>query len=68
MDQAHQSVGAGGISLGQHLGLLSHVHIPCVLFNDYIYTEILTPKALNFVPLGLSDLSRPDTPIATVAI
>jgi hypothetical protein len=66
--QAHQSVGAGAVSLGQHRGLQPHVHIPCVLFNDYIHSEMLTPKALNFVPLGLSDLSSPETPISSEAI
>jgi hypothetical protein len=59
MNLAHQSVGAGGISLGQHRGLQAHVHVPCVLFNDYIYSEVFTTKQLNFVPLGLSDLSLP---------
>jgi hypothetical protein len=68
MAQAHQSVGTGGISLGQHTGLQPNVHIPCVLFNDYIHSEILTPKALNFVPLGLSDLSRPETAVFAEAI
>lgn len=68
IDLAHQSVGAAGISLGQHRGLQAHVHIPCVLFNDYIYSGVLTPKQLNFVPLGLSDLSRPEGPIPSVAI
>lgn len=66
--QAHQSVGAGITSLGQHRGLQSQVHIPCVLFNDYIYSEILTPKQLTFVPLGLSDLSRPQTTVSVEAI
>jgi hypothetical protein len=68
MELAHTSVGAGGISLGQHRGLQPQVHIPCVLFNDYIYTQVLTPKQLNFVPLGLSDLSRPEQPISSQAI
>jgi hypothetical protein len=68
MDQAHKSVGAGCISLGQHRGLQPNVHIPCVLFNDYIHSEILTSKALNFVPLGLSDLSHPETAVSVQAI
>jgi hypothetical protein len=57
MKVADQSVGAGSRSFSQHSGLLPSVHIPCVLFNDYIYPEILTHKQLNFVPLGLTDLS-----------
>jgi hypothetical protein len=68
IEVAHQSVGNAGISLGQHRGLQAHVHIPCVLFNDYIYSDVLTPKQLNFVPLGLSDLSRPVGPVSLEAI
>jgi len=68
MGQAHRSVGDAGISLGQHRGLQPHIHIPCVLFNDYIYSDMLTPKQLNFVPLGLSDLSRPSEPVPAAAI
>jgi hypothetical protein len=68
MDVAHKTVGAGGISLGQHRGLQPQVHIPCVLFNDYIYSEVFTPKQLNFVPLGISDLSRPQMPLSVELI
>jgi hypothetical protein len=57
MESADQSVGAGSRSFSQHSGLLPSVHVPCVLFNDYIYPEILTSKQLNFVPLGLTDLA-----------
>lgn len=57
MDVAHASVGTSGISLSQHSGLQSLVHVPCVLFNDYVYPERLTSKQLNFVPLGLTDLA-----------
>ncbi len=57
MKEADASVGAGGRSLSQHAGLQLGVHTACVLFNDYIYAEILTPKQLNFVPLGLTDLA-----------
>jgi hypothetical protein len=57
MAEADASVGAGGRSLSQHAGLQLVVHTPCVLFNDYIYAEMLTPKQLNFVPLGLTDLT-----------
>lgn len=53
------SVCAGKRSLSQHGGLLPEIHVPCVLFNDYIYPERLTPKQMTFVPLGLSDLSTP---------
>jgi hypothetical protein len=66
--EADKSVGAGGRSLGQHRGLQASVHVPCVLFNDYIYPTIFSAKPLNFVPLGLSDLSRPETPVSTQAI
>ncbi len=51
------SVGAGNRSLGQHRRLQPSVHVPCVLYNDYLYPEVVTPKAMNFVPLGLTDLS-----------
>jgi hypothetical protein len=57
MEAADRSVGTGCRSLGQHTGLQATVHVPCVLFNDYIYPEMLTTKALNFVPLGLTDLA-----------
>jgi predicted Holliday junction resolvase-like endonuclease len=57
MEVADQSVGAGSRSFSQHSGLQPSVHVPCVLFNDYIYPEILTRKQLNFVPLGLTDLA-----------
>ncbi len=66
--QADQSVGAGSRSLAQHRGLQASVHIPCVLFNDYIYPKIIVNKPLNFVPLGLSDLSRLETPVSVEAI
>jgi hypothetical protein len=57
MEVADQSVGAGSRSFSQHSGLQPSVHVPCVLFNDYIYPEILTSKQLNFIPLGLTDLA-----------
>jgi hypothetical protein len=57
METADQSVGAGSRSFSQHAGLQPTVHVPCVLFNDYIYPELLTSKQLNFVPLGLTDLA-----------
>jgi hypothetical protein len=54
---AHHSLGVGNSSLSHHAGLLPQVHLPCVLFNDYILTDLLGAKPLGFVPLGLSDLS-----------
>lgn len=57
INSAHQSVGTGSMSLSQHAGLQPSVHVPCVLFNDYIQPDMLSSKQLNFVPLGLSDLS-----------
>jgi hypothetical protein len=62
LDAAHASVGSGGISLGAHRGLQAVVHVPCVLFNDYITSSDLTPKAMNFVPLGLTDLAPLQVP------
>lgn len=64
IEAADESIGAGCRSLGQHTGLLATVHVPCVLFNDYIYPEILTTKPLNFVPLGLTDLAPVTAPIS----
>jgi hypothetical protein len=55
--QADLSIGAGSRSFACHIGLQPTVHVTCVLFNDYIYSEILINKPFNFVPLGLSDLS-----------
>lgn len=57
IENADVSVGAASRSFSQHSGLQPSVHVPCVLFNDYISRESLTPKQLNFVPLGLTDLS-----------
>jgi len=57
MEAADASVGAATRSLGQHGRLLANVHVPCVLFNDYLYPEIITTKQMNYVPLGLSDLA-----------
>jgi hypothetical protein len=57
LKEADASVGAGGRSLSCHLGLQTLVHVPCVLFNDYIVSDQLIKKPFNFVPLGLSDLS-----------
>lgn len=57
MAAADVSVGAGSRSLSQHGGLQPTVHVPCVLFNDYLHGKMLTQKQLNFVPLGLTDLA-----------
>jgi len=57
MSGAQASVGVGSISLSQHGGLQPSVHVPCVLFNDYLGPHRFTEKQLNFVPLGLSDLA-----------
>ncbi|NUM73596.1 hypothetical protein HUU40_04460 [candidate division KSB1 bacterium] len=57
IEEADVSVSASSRSLSQHSGLQEPVHVPCVLFNDYVYPQILTPKKLNFVPLGLTDLA-----------
>lgn len=57
MDAANASIGSGSASLALHGGLQATVHEPCVLFNDYLYPEVVTPKPMNFVPLGLTDLS-----------
>ncbi len=62
MKDAYASVTAGGISLGVHTGLQPGVHVSCVVFNDYIQRSRLSPKALNFVPLGLTDLAAPVAP------
>jgi hypothetical protein len=61
MAAADVSVGAGSRSLSQHGGLQPGVHVPCVLFNDYLHGKMLTQKQLNFVPLGLTDLAPSQT-------
>ncbi|MCE5310414.1 MAG: hypothetical protein LLG20_22485 [Acidobacteriales bacterium] len=68
MDVADQSVGAGSRSFSQHSGLQPSVHVPCVLFNDYICPDILSAKQLNFVPLGLTDLAPATEPISVQLI
>lgn len=57
MDEADKSVAAGKRSFGQNHRLQASVHVPCVLFNDYLHPQKLTKKAMEFVPLGLSDLA-----------
>jgi hypothetical protein len=58
IEEADKSTGSSSRSLSQHGGLQGQVHVPCVLFNDYIYPKILPRKGLNFVPLGLTDLTQ----------
>ena len=57
IDDGDVSVGAGNRSFGQHGRLQPSVHVPCVLYNDYLYPDVVTLKPMNFVPLGLTDLS-----------
>ncbi len=57
IEEADASIGAGSRSFSQHAGLQATVHVPCVLFNDYIEPGGMTTKQLNFVPLGLTDLA-----------
>jgi hypothetical protein len=57
MDAAQASIGTGSMSLSQYAGLQASVHVPCVVFNDYVYSQRLTAKQWNFVPLGLTDLA-----------
>jgi len=68
MGAAQASVGVGSISLSQHDGLQPSVHVPCVLFNDYLDPQRLTKKQLNFVPLGLSDLASLDQSVSVELI
>lgn len=64
IDAAHASLGAGSMSLSQHAGLQPTVHVPCVLFNDYLHPQLLSTKQLSFVPLGLTDLASLDQKIS----
>jgi hypothetical protein len=57
MDDGAKSVNVGLMSLGMHGRLMANVHVPCVLYNDYLFPEKVSPKPMNFVPLGLTDLS-----------
>jgi len=68
LGQADQSVGAGSRSLALLRGLQGNVHVPCVLFNDYIFPSIVVSKPMNFVPLGLSDLARLETLVTVETI
>lgn len=68
LDEAHKSNGATQMSLGCHKGLQPAAHTLCVVFNDYIEERMLSPKPYTFVPLGLSDLGDPLTPLPTIVI
>ena len=57
MADADQSVGAGKRSFGQNQRLQPTVHVLCVLFNDYLHPRRIIEKAVEFVPLGLTDLA-----------
>ena len=61
LKEADISIGAGSRTLHEHLGLQGSVHVPCVIFNDYVFADRLPKKRMNFVPLGLSDLALLDT-------
>lgn len=67
-DEAYKSIGAASSSFAQHGGLQTQVHLPCVLFNDYIYPEMLPAKPLSFVPLGLTDLAPLEQAVSVVLI
>lgn len=68
MEAADLSLGAATRSLSQHGRLQTMVHVPCVLFNDYLYPDIITTKQMNYIPLGLSDLAAMDTKISVELI
>jgi len=60
MAEADKSVAAGKRSFGQNHRLQPSVHVPCVLFNDYLHPQRITQKAVEFIPLGLTDLASLD--------
>jgi hypothetical protein len=68
VEEADKSLGAGRRSLSQHGGLQADIHVPCVLFNDYISAESVSKKAMNFVPLGLTDLATISTRVSVVTL
>jgi hypothetical protein len=68
MEAADISLGAATRSLSQHGCLQASVHVPCVLFNDYLYPDILTAKQMNYIPLGLSDLAAMQTKVSVQLI
>jgi hypothetical protein len=66
--EGDKSTGTTKRSLNQHRGLMCEVHVLCVLFNDYITAETLPKKAMQWVALGLSDLSAPEHPVTVAAL
>jgi len=56
-DEAHKSVGTSNGAFARHAGLQQQIYVPCVLFNDYICSEMLSRRPMGFVPLGLTDLA-----------
>lgn len=66
--EGDKSTGTTKRSLNQHRGLMCEVHVLCVLFNDYITSDLLPKKAMHWVPLGLSDLSTPAGAVSVTAI
>ncbi len=59
---------SGKRSLNQHKRLMAEVHFVCVIFNDYITDRLLPKKAMQWVPLGLSDLGQLQEPVTAIAI
>ena len=57
LQEADTSVASGSRTLSDHTGLQINIHVPCVIFNDYLDVEKLPKKRMNWVPLGLSDLA-----------
>lgn len=68
LGEADKSVGAVTRSFNVHEGLDKGVHVPCVLFNDYITEESLPHKPMNFLPLGLSDFVHNQRPAALIKL
>ena len=68
MDAAQASIGTGSMSLSQYTGLQPSVHVPCVVFNDYVYPQRLSAKQWNFVPLGLTDLASMEKDVSVELI
>lgn len=67
-DAAHTSIGTGSMSLSQYTGLQAQVHVPCVVFNDYVLSQKLAAKQWNFVPLGLTDLASMEQKVSVECI
>jgi hypothetical protein len=65
MKEANSSKEFGQRSLDEHRGLKSDIHVPCVVFNDYLTPESFGTKAMNFVPLDLTDLAALNPPVVT---